>query len=185
MHPELPSCKSVDRDRSLQRLLHIPIVVVIAARAGDVQNPSPSALSWIQESDFVGFPGSMHRVRVRLHIVRLAVVVDKRHLAASRHCDIPRETGCSPPRVENPLLLGVERSDARLLKKQREPDIEGWSRTLVVNLTAFLEACDAVVFRTRPMDPVGPMQNAQTAFRTGPWTALENAPPTGSTGPHP
>lgn len=34
----------------------------------------------------------------------------------------------------------------------------------------------------RPMDPAGPLQNAENAFRTGPWTALKSAPPTGSTG---
>ena len=34
----------------------------------------------------------------------------------------------------------------------------------------------------RPMDPAGPMQTHRTAFCTGPWTALKNAPLTGSTG---
>ena len=32
------------------------------------------------------------------------------------------------------------------------------------------------------MDPAGPVENSQNEFPTGPWTALKNAPPTGSTG---
>src|SRR5437867_8366932 len=36
----------------------------------------------------------------------------------------------------------------------------------------------------RPMDPARAVENSQTEFPTALWTALENAPPTGSTGPH-
>ena len=37
--------------------------------------------------------------------------------------------------AENPVLPGVERRDVRLLKSNRKPDIEGSSRTILVNLT--------------------------------------------------
>jgi hypothetical protein len=62
--------------------------------------------------------------------------------------------------------------------------IDGGSEVRAASRSSFLGHPTRSCVAQWPMDPAGPLQNAQNAFRTGPWTALENAPPTGSTGPH-
>src|SRR5262249_40067681 len=73
----------LDRDRPLERLVRIAIVIVIPARAGDDEIPRLLALARAEKTDLVDFGAvGVFGMRVAVHLVGLRVFVQERPLTA-------------------------------------------------------------------------------------------------------